>query len=161
MAQSRNYIVQYVGFTTQFDTDTFIEHVTSYAEAYKSLGAKAIDVYEATRSGSANFMVRIVWEAETYLQHFPSGVASASNEHGIAATQFGGYGLPQERLKAAESMKLVFLHTVMEITEKEIGSYLSATASVPHAQVLEFSPLLVVAVSETDGNFTCTHLKKM
>lgn len=108
MTEKRQYIVQYVGFKTNLNEIDFIQCWAPFALNFKRAGIKTIDLYKVNGSDQLTFISRNIWEAKTYFQHFPTGVAGSGSSGGISVTQFGGYWIEESQLNKPNTMQLLF-----------------------------------------------------
>lgn len=162
MDDHQPYIVQYVGFQTALDEDTFLRSWAPFATSFKSAGIKHIDLYTVENKEILTYIARNVWPAEAYLKNFPSGLPGAARTQDVNVLQFGGYGLQQEEADRPERMTLIFQREEKPLEEKEVVTRLRVTEKVPFKQLLE---LLNPSTSETSTNaqlvFVCSHLKSL
>jgi hypothetical protein len=161
MNTTSKYIVQYVGFATTNDKDAFIKRWAPFANQFKSLGIKTIDLYEIVQASQLNFISRNVWDQEIYFQNFPTGMAGSGSGGGISVTQFGGYWLQPDQLQRQDQMKLVFLDQVIEITDLSIISRLSSTINIPYKQMLDLTLNQKPTIHQPSLELICNHIQTM
>jgi hypothetical protein len=161
MNYSSEFIVQYVGFQTAIDKNNFAVRWTPFANQFKSMGIKTIDLYEVAQPNDINFVSRNVWTSQTYLKNFPTGVAGSGGGGGISVYQFGGYWLDEDQLERDDEMELVFLNSAVELADDEITLRSRATENVPYKQLLDFSPAKKMALPASSVKLVCNHIKQM
>lgn len=147
-----------MGFKTAIEPNEFIKSWTPFANSFKKVGIKTIDLYQVLENNSLTFISRNVWEKNTYFQNFPSGIAGGGSGGGVVVTQFGGYRLQPDHLERQNNMILAFLTTEMEKTNSTQIVRLCCSENIPYKQMLDILPT-------TKSNFAmqinCKHLKQM
>jgi hypothetical protein len=162
MSQQSSYIVQYVGFQTALDEDTFLQSWTPFASSFKSAGIEHIDIYMVENKEILTYLSRNVWPTSAYLKNFPSGVPGAARTQDVNVLQFGGYWLDESEIVRPERMTLLFQKEENLITEKEAVIRLRVTEYVPFKQLLLLTqPSSVHTSTETQLVFSCSHLKSL
>lgn len=162
MSQQQAYVVQYVGFQTGLDEDTFLQSWIPFASSFKSAGIEHIDIYTLQDKEILTYLSRNVWPAEAYLKNFPSGVPGAARTQDVNVLQFGGYWLDKAEKDRPEHMTLVFQKDESLSEEKDIITRLRVTEHVPFKQLLVLKQLTSAYLS-TDVQlvFGCSHLKSL
>jgi len=157
MEHQQPYIVQYVGFQTALDEDTFLNSWQPFASSFKSAGIATVDIYQLI----ATYFSRNVWPSDAYLQNFPSGVPGAAPTQDMHVLQFGGYWLAEDQQTAPESMTLLFQRSPLEVKEASI-SRSRVTKQVPFTEVLMLASLQKEMASTNEQLvFPCIHLKSL
>jgi len=154
------YVVQYVGFSANIDSNTFISRWAPFAKQFKAMGIQSIDLYQNTNESKINFLSRNVWDKQTYLKNFSTGIAGAGGGGGISVTQFGGYWLPKDHLQKQDYMQLLFTNSLV-ISDIEIKSYPRCTNHVPFLNVLEAHTLDGAYILENSVYLICAHIQTM
>lgn len=161
MEHQQPYIVQYVGFQTALDEDTFLNSWKPFATSFKSAGIISIDVYRLENREILTYLSRNVWPSEAYLKNFPTGVPGAARTQDVNVLQFGGYWLDKEEQAAPESMTLLFQRSPQEVEEASISQG-RVTEQVPFSQVLMLKGVNKEKPSTNEQLvFPCTHLKSL
>lgn len=161
MEHQQPYIVQYVGFQTALDEDTFLNSWKPFASSFKSAGIVKIDLYQLANREILTYLSRNVWPAEAYLKNFPTGVPGAARTQDVNVLQFGGYWLAEDEQTAPASMTLLFQRSPQEI-EEEGTSRPRVTEQVPFAQMLMLDGLQKETASTNEQLvFPCAHLKSL
>jgi len=161
MEQQQPYIVQYVGFQTALDEDTFLSSWKPFASSFKSAGIAKIDLYQLENREILTYLSRNVWPAEAYLKNFPSGVPGAARTQDVNVLQFGGYWLAEDKQVAPGSMTLLFQRSSQEVQEKSVRR-VRVTQQVPFSQMLMLAGLQTDIVSTNEQLvFPCTHLRSL
>ncbi|WPP49993.1 hypothetical protein [Catalinimonas niigatensis] len=162
MKHQEPYIVQYVGFQTGLDEDTFLQSWKPFATSFKSAGIRQIDIYTVENKDILTYIARNVWPTEAYLKNFPSGVPGAARTQDVNVLQFGGYELRQEETEKPEHMTLIFQREEKPLKEKGVITRLRITEKVPFKQILV---LRNASTDEPSTNeqlvFSCSHLKSL
>ena len=158
MDESSNYIVQYVGFKTDLDEQSFIKRWTPFASNFKNAGIKTIDLYKVKENKEQTYISRNIWDKKTYFENFPSGVAGSGSGGGIKVTQFGGYWIDDNQLEKPEIMKVLFTDDSSQISTSKIERS-QCTTNVKYLKVVEFLDLNQLDISQKI--LTCKYLKTM
>jgi len=108
MSTASPYIVQFVGFKTDLNDSGFIQRWLPFAKNFKNAGIESINLYKVNKSKVLTFISRNIWDAETYLENFPSGMAVSGSGGGISVTQFGGYWIDENDLNFPNHLQLLF-----------------------------------------------------
>lgn len=162
MSYPQPYIVQYVGFQTALDEDTFLQSWKPFATSFKSAGIIHIDLYVLEHKEILTYLSRNVWPAEAYLKNFPSGVPGAARTQDVNVLQFGGYWLRQEETDRPENMTLIFQREAKPLEEKEAIARLCVTENVPFKQLLVLiQPSTAYDSTDAQLVFSCSHLKDL
>lgn len=156
------YIIQYVGFQTGLDEDTFLQSWSPFASSIKSAGIEQIDIYRIQKKEVLTYISRNVWPAEAFLKNFPSGVPGAARTQDVVVLQFGGYWLQEEEVESPENMWLLFQRKPIELEEKGGLIRSSVTDHVPFQQMVVLLDAERAYTSTNDQfAFHCTHLKNL
>lgn len=159
MTQHSQYIVQFVGFSTKLSEHDFINRWAPFAVGFKNAGMKSIDLYKISNNNTLAFISRNIWDAQTYFQNFPTGVAGSGSGGGISVTQFGGYWISENELAQPHQMQLLFSDS--DVTSSKAARE-RCTENVMFEKQFE--------LSENDRTFSdampahffiCTHIKTM
>jgi len=108
MEESKNFIVQYIGFKTSLSETDFIKRWTPFASNFKDAGIKSIDLYKVQDNENLTYISRNIWGSKTYFENFPNGVAGSGSGGGISVTQFGGYWIEATDLQKSNLMQILF-----------------------------------------------------
>jgi len=156
MLETKNYIVQYIGFKTNLTPKDFISRWTPFASNFKNIGIQSIDLYKVQDNKDLTFISRNIWTSEIYFENFPSGVASSASGGGISLTQLGGYWIDKSDLQAPKLMSLIFSKD--NITQDlEYKEKLQCTIYVKYLKAIEFIDAKESIASKK--SLFCTHLK--
>lgn len=160
MSEEKAYIVQYVGFQTALDEDTFLQSWTPFASSIKSAGMLHIDVYSLKDKEILTYIARNVWPAEAFLKNFPTGVPGAARTQDVNVLQFGGYWLKPDDIEKPESMTLFFQK---EAAESEDGTVRArVTEKVPFRQmIIRLQNKQEVQSTNEQLVFDCKHIKSL
>ncbi|MDF9798571.1 hypothetical protein OKW21_003834 [Catalinimonas alkaloidigena] len=162
MKYQKPYIIQYVGFQTGLDEDTFLQSWSPFASSIKSAGIEKIDIYTVQKKEVLTYISRNVWPAEAFLKNFPTGVPGAARTQDVVVLQFGGYWLREEEIDRPDDMLLLFQRTPFALEEKEDISRSRVTESVPFQQMLVLSdPKQEYSSTNKQFAFYCSHLKSL
>lgn len=157
MTNTHRYIVQFVGFKTALSATEFLQRWKPFAARFKHSGAKSIDLYAVSNNPNLAFISRNIWDADTYFQNFPTGVAGSGNGGGIAVTQFGGYWISEQEIAKPSDMQLLFTNEHLASTARK-----RCTERVLFAHQLELTGADSALVNTQASNILfCTHLKTM
>ena len=161
MEYQQPYIVQYVGFQTALDEDTFLNSWKPFATSFKSAGISQIDLYQLENREILTYLSRNVWPSEAYLKNFPTGVPGAARTQDVNVLQFGGYWLAEDQKAASKSMTLLFQRSLQEV-EEGITQRSKVTEQVPFQQMLML-PALRTDMASTNEQlvFPCSHLRSL
>jgi hypothetical protein len=156
--QNKNYIVQYVGFKTTLNETDFIKRWTPFATNFKNAGIKSIDLYQVNENENITYISRNIWDAKTYFENFPTGVAGSGSGGGISVTQFGGYFIDDSDLNKSQTMQLLFTNqeTLISLPHKQRNQCTQKVKFIKSIEYLEVEKTLLP--KET---LSCNHLKTM
>lgn len=154
-------IVQYVGFDTAVGRDEFLLRWAPFARRFSSLGARSIDLYEVSPLSEVRYISRNVWDRETYLATFPSGIAGGGGGDGITVVQFGGYWREAAEGTAPDRMKLAFLPSRLERADPSSTVRLRCTEGVPYPMMLDILPQEEPALPAGSLLLSCFHIKRV
>lgn len=161
MEHQQPYIVQYVGFQTALDEDTFLNSWKPFTTSFKSAGIMQIDLYQLKNREILTYLSCNVWPAEAYLKNFPTGVPGAARTQDVNVLQFGGYWLAEEQQAAPESMTLLFQRSPQDVEGASISRE-RVTEQVPFAQMLMLDDSQNKMASTNEQLvFPCAHLRSL
>lgn len=156
------YIIQYVGFQTGLDEDTFLQSWSPFASSIKSAGIEQVDIYKIQNKEVLTYISRNVWPAEAFLKNFPSGVPGAARTQDVAVLQFGGYWLQEKEVESPDNMLLLFQRAPVELEEKGGVVKKRVTENVPFQQLIVVAkPAQKYSSTNEQFAFHCTHLKNL
>lgn len=159
MTKQSQYIVQYVGFKTNLTENDFIQRWIPFATNFKRAGIKTIDLYKISDSDQFTFISRNIWDAKTYFQNFPTGMAGSGSGGGISVTQLGGYWIDENQLAKPNNMQLLFTNDNFPST---FISRKRCTEKVRFENQIELGEKDSTIMNEYLSNMlNCTHLKTM
>ncbi len=160
MNHQQPYIVQYVGFQTGLDEETFMKSWAPFASSFKSAGIAQIDIYIVSNKDILTYISRNVWPAEAYMKNFPSGVPGAVRTQDVNVLQFGGYWLQEVNVDSPENITLLFQREEKHIEEASIMP--RVTETVPFKQVLVLQQAKTSYTSSDEQLvFSGKHLKSL
>lgn len=162
MSQEQSLVVQYVGFQTGLDEDTFIQTWTPFASSIKSAGISEVDIFALQQKDVLSYISRNIWPAEAYFKNFPTGIAGAARAKDMMVLQFGGYWMKEEEREQPSDMLLLFQRQFVEVDEKVFSRHEAVSKQVPFEQLLVIENAKSTYASTNEQfAFYCKHLKSL
>lgn len=159
MTEHNQYIVQFVGFKTNLSDNDFIQRWRPFALNFKQAGIMTIDLYKVRDNDHLTFISRNIWNAKTYFQNFPNGIAGSGSGGGVLITQYGGYWISKQELTKPHTMQLLFTNDSLPsapITRKR------CTENIRYENQIELDEMDHTLVSKNQSDvLSCTHMKTM
>lgn len=161
MEEKQSYVIQYVGFQTALDDETFLRAWQPFASSFKSAGIEQIDVYSLQNREILTYLSRNVWTSDAYLKNFPTGVPGGVRTQDVNVLQFGAYRLAEEQREAPETMTLLFQRSPMEVEEEAVFRA-RISEKVPFQQVVMLAGLHSDKASTNEQLvFPCSYLTSL
>jgi len=152
----KQFIVQYVGFKTNLETENFVSSWQPFASRFKSLGIISLDLYKVEKDSDLNFISRNVWDLGVYFKNFPSGIAGYASSLETQVEQFGGYLLDEIDLIRKPEMKLSFLKNQVDVKENGVISRIACRNNLPYIQVLDYpKDKIITFLESTSKTYLC------